>query len=582
MITKVTINNFKKISSISFDVNSPLVLIGPNNSGKTSILQALTLWDIALRKWSANKVQKAAKGNTGKRIGISINRKDLISLPVPSAKMLWHNLNTHIVTRNGGKPDTKYVFIEIKVEGHDNGSNWMAAFEFYYANDESFYCRPIRMEDADIDGFSVSPEALKTRVAYLQPMSGLASFEDRLTPGSIDRKIGEGKTADVIRNIAYQLLHPERAIDAPPDKEIKDRWANIVNSLRFRFGIQIMPPNFNPDNGLLDMAYLENGIEYDLSNGGRGFQQTLLLLCFLYSNPGKVILMDEPDAHLEVLRQKEIYNLIADTARKLGSQLVMASHSEVVLREAALKDNDIIAILQDSAIKLNDPKVIKHFRKSLTDFGWDKYYLAKLKKHCIYVEGRSDIENLDAFAKILRHPVQGLLQEANIDPVEGNIPGEAFSRFSALKLIEPNLSGICLFDRLNHSVPVDAPMPVLQWKKREIENYFCTITVLTRWAISQENSLFTANYGQIMENCIKELTPPIYLNNPNHAWWNDEKLGDWALDVLWEFSARTHQPLAMRKSNFHELIVFLLPQEVDAEIIEKLDALYEVIKPYSQ
>lgn len=577
MITRITINNFKKIEKVSFDINSPLVLIGPNNSGKTSILQAITLWEAGLKKWAAHKTSKGGKSN-GKRQGVSINRKDLISLPVPSAKMLWHNLNTHVVKRLNGKPSTDYVFLDIMIEGIENGEKWIGAFEFYYANEESFYCRPLRKNYGTDERYEISSNAHKTRVAYLQPMSGLAASEDRLTPGSIDRKIGEGKTADVIRNISYQLLHPERAIDAASEKEIKTRWEDIVSIIKSKFGIIIQEPKFYPENGLLDMSYIENGIEYDLSNAGRGFQQTLLLLCFLYSNPGRVILMDEPDAHLEVLRQKEIYNLVSEVTRKLGSQLIIASHSEIVLNEAASKDDDIIAILQNSTFKLNDPRIIKDFRKSLTDFGWDKYYLAKLKKHCLYLEGTTDIANLEAFAKILNHPVKGLIEVANVDPVEGNIPAEAFKRFSAIKLIEPELNGLCLFDRIGRNNNPDDPLPVLEWSKRELENYFCIPEILIRWASSKTGDLFTSNFPEIMLQCITDYTAPQYLKNRLDKWWVDEKLGDWAENIFREFSKRTNQPLVMRKSNFHELVLLLKPEEIDNEITEKLDAIYGVLK----
>jgi len=578
MITKITINNFKKIETVSIDINSPLVLIGPNNSGKTSILQAITLWDAGLKKWASQKVAKTGK-KSGKRQGVSINRKDLISLPVPSAKLLWHNLNTHKVIKTNGKPSTDYIFLDIKVEGVDNGENWIGAFEFYYANEESFYCRPLRKTDGTDNRFEVSEHAYKTKVAYLQPMSGLAASEDLLTPGSIDRKIGEGKTADVIRNISYKLLHPERATDAVPKEKINERWNDIVSIIKSKFGITIQEPVFHPENGLLDMSYTENGIVYDLSSSGRGLQQTLLLLCFLYSNPDRVILMDEPDAHLEVLRQKEIYNLISEVTRKLNSQLIIASHSEIVLREAASRDDDIIAILQNQTIKLNDPRIIKEFRKSLTDFGWDKYYLAKLKKHCIYLEGTTDISNLEAFAAKLNHPVKGMIEEANVDPVEGNIPAEAFKRFQAIKLIEPELKGICLFDRIGRNYNDDDPMLVMEWKKREFENYFCTPEVLIRWADSKANTLFTSNYVEIMNQVIQDFTAPQYLKNRDDNWWNNEKIGDWADNIFREFSIRVEQQLMMRKSNFHEMIPFLKTEEINKEIIEKLDAIYKVIKP---
>lgn len=578
MITKITINNFKKIDKVSFEITSPLVLIGPNNSGKTSILQAITLWEAGLKKWALHKALKGGKNN-GKRTGISINRKDLISLPVPSAKLLWHNLNTHQVTKINGKPSTDYIFLDIMIEGFENGEKWIGAFEFYYANEESLYCRPLRKEKGSDERYEISQAAFKTRIAYLQPMSGLASSEDRLTPGSIDRKIGEGKTADVIRNISYQLLHPDRAIDNVPEKEIINRWKEIVSIIKAKFGIIILEPKFYPETGLLDMTYIENGIEYDLSNAGRGFQQTLLLLCFLYSNPGKIILMDEPDAHLEVLRQKEIYSLISEVTRKLGSQLIIASHSEIVLKEAASKEDDIIAILQNATFKLNDQRILKDFRKSLTDFGWDKYYLARLKKHCLYLEGTTDVANLEAYAKLLNHPAQGLIEVANVDTVEGNIPAEAFSRFSAIKLIEPNIKGLCLFDRIGRTRNIDDPMPVLEWSKRELENYFCTPEILIKWAHSKANTLFSGNYPEIMESCISDFTPPLYLKNRNDNWWNNEKMSNWAENIFREFSQRTGQHLLMRKSNFHELILFLNPNDVHPEIIEKLDAIYEVIKP---
>lgn len=35
----------------TIELDGAVVLIGPNNSGKTSAMQALALWDIGLRRW---------------------------------------------------------------------------------------------------------------------------------------------------------------------------------------------------------------------------------------------------------------------------------------------------------------------------------------------------------------------------------------------------------------------------------------------------------------------------------------------------------------------------------------------------
>jgi hypothetical protein len=66
-----------------------VVFIGPNNSGKTTALQALALWDIGLKRWNEKR-----KGKTSpeKRPCVTINRRDLIAVPVPDAKFLCREL----------------------------------------------------------------------------------------------------------------------------------------------------------------------------------------------------------------------------------------------------------------------------------------------------------------------------------------------------------------------------------------------------------------------------------------------------------------------------------------------------------
>ena len=83
----------------------------------------------------------------------------------------------------------------------------------------------------------------------------------------------------------------------------------------------------------------ESDTRLDLSASGRGLQQTLLLLAHMAVNPDSVLLLDEPDAHLEILRQRQIYELLTRSAAR-HCQVIAASHSEVILNEAA--DRDVV------------------------------------------------------------------------------------------------------------------------------------------------------------------------------------------------------------------------------------------------
>ena len=45
MLTHIEISNFKRLEHVSFDLTQSTVLVGPNNSGKSTIFQALCLWE---------------------------------------------------------------------------------------------------------------------------------------------------------------------------------------------------------------------------------------------------------------------------------------------------------------------------------------------------------------------------------------------------------------------------------------------------------------------------------------------------------------------------------------------------------
>ncbi len=51
MIRRVTIRNFKRFDKVVFDLNGHIVLAGPNNCGKTTMLQAVSAFSLALREW---------------------------------------------------------------------------------------------------------------------------------------------------------------------------------------------------------------------------------------------------------------------------------------------------------------------------------------------------------------------------------------------------------------------------------------------------------------------------------------------------------------------------------------------------
>jgi len=199
MLTKIAIKNFKRLEA-ELDLSSVVVFVGPNNSGKTSALQAISLWELGLRKWYELKGIKISKAK--KRTGAVINRKDIYNIPLPSLKQLWRDLQVRKLTRKDGKQETKNITIEISVNGYTEGKEWYLGLEFDFANPESCYVRPLDSINEETVTF-----AMKEQVILLPPMSGLSAEEYKLEPGTINVFIGQGKTADILRNLCWYVYN---------------------------------------------------------------------------------------------------------------------------------------------------------------------------------------------------------------------------------------------------------------------------------------------------------------------------------------------------------------------------------------
>ena len=593
MLTHIRIRNFKRFEDVEFDLGQAVVLIGPNNSGKTTALQALALWDIGLRRWNE---RYAGRKSPEERPGVTINRRDLSAIPIPDANLLWRDLRVRsIAARGTGKQKTQNVRIDIAVDGVTEGRVWSCGLEFDYANDELFYCRPLRISSDDPPKrMPVPPEAATTRVAFLPPMSGLADREFIKQAGEIGVLVGQGQTAQVLRNLCYQIYGELGALtqellqlkearapygEQQPEFAGSPEWMELTQHIKRLFGVTLLPPTYIRERSELTMAYVEpGGTTLDLSSAGRGLHQTLLLLAYLYANPRTVLLLDEPDAHLEVLRQRQTYQLITEVAQKQGSQIIAASHSEIVLNEAAGRDTVIAFVGKPHRIDDRG----SHVLKALTDIGFDQYYQAEQTGWVLYVEGSTDLAILQAFAATLDHPAAKVLERPFVTYVGSNVPQKAREHFYGLREAKPDFVGIAIFDRLDKKLQEGQPLLELMWQRREIENYLCQREVLLAYArYDLPDDLFglaeRERREQAMAEAIAEVGQALETLGRPGPWSPDIKASSDFLDPVFErYFRKLDLPNLMRKTDYH-LLAGLVPREqIDGEVVEKLDAIVHV------
>ncbi len=560
MLTKLTIRNFKLFDHAEIELGERVVLIGPNNAGKTSALQALALWEIGVKRW----LEKRGSGEVPeKRPGVTINRRDLIAVPIPAANLLWRDLHVREGVRENGKTRTQNVLVEVLVDGIDDGKSWSCGLEFDYANEESFYCRPSRGTEGR--RMEVPARLSDLKVAYLPPMSGLSPREDRLEMGAINVRMGEGRTAEVLRNLCWQVL------ELPEGTE---KWRSIVDKMQSLFGIQMDEAKYVKERGEIVMTFrTRDGIPLDLSSSGRGQQQTLLLLAHMNAHPGAVLLLDEPDAHLEILRQRQIYQLLMEQAAETRSQIIAASHSEVMLNEAA--DRDLVIAFVGTPHRIDDRG--SQVLKALKEIGFEHYYLAEQVGWVLQLEGSTDLAVLRAFAEKLNHPAKKELERPFVHYV-ANQPRKALEHFHALWEAKGNLIGIAIYDHLANEPPADPSLVQMMWRRRELENYLCQRETLMAYAKAQSDDrrgpLFTTPWQTAMETAINEVEGALKTLGRPSPWGPEIKASDEFLEPVF---AKFFEILAlanlMRKTDFHSLVPYVAEDAIDVEITEKLDAI---------
>jgi hypothetical protein len=497
----------------------------------------------------------------------------LIAIPVPDANLLWRDLHVRDIKRIDGRQSTQNIRIEITVDGITDGTLWSCGLEFDYANEESFYCRPLRLtDDKPPRRMSVPPQAAATRMAFLPPMSGLADREFIKQLGEIGVLIGQGQTAQVLRNLCYQIYEKS---------DNKRTWNELVEHIQRLFGTTLQPPEFIKERSEITMAYTETGsAPLDLSSTGRGLQQTLLLMAHLYANPGTVLLLDEPDAHLEVLRQRQIYQLLTEVAEKQGSQIVAASHSEIILNEAA--DRDVVIAFVGKPHRIDDRG--SQVLKSLTDLGFDQYYQAEQTGWVLYLEGPTDLAILRTFAQTLQHEAAKFLERPFVYYVATNLPQKARDHFFGLREAKKDLVGIAIFDRLEKSLQDNQWLKEVMWQRREIENYLCMEDVLMAYARhDQPNDLFGLAEGdrreQAMRESIDEVSEALKILGKLDPWSPDIKASDDFLDPLFErYFKKLELPNLLRKTDYHVLANLVPPDKIDHDVVEKLNAIVVMAK----
>lgn len=345
MINKITIDNFKSINHIELELDRINILIGGNNSGKTSILQAIQFGCSIMQTINITSNIPWRKPKDFTR---SIEPTELVYSPLKDVSALAH----------GG---------ELK-----QGDKYTIKISYKDTNNDEYSTSIKRGKNRNIAATINKSELAKKFVSIENPMCifvpGLAGipYNEEFKSESIVRKAAaKGDANAVLRNILWLL------------KQNTTEWNTFIEELSAIFPNISLDVNFNQQiDEYIDVKINErtqlvdtNGNSTIICNTlpidavGTGVLQAIQILSYINVYHPQLLILDEPDAHLHPNNQRKILKMLFSLAETKDFQLLISTHSRHLIDIA--EDNAKISWIKNGSIQSEDLS----FLKILLDLG---------------------------------------------------------------------------------------------------------------------------------------------------------------------------------------------------------------------
>lgn len=487
MIHKVIIRNFKRFKEESFEFNPFDLVVGANNSGKSTVLQAMAIWQYCVDQFSLER-------RTGKT-GIQIVLPNFTALPVPEFNLLWKDRTDRSYPKNSQGVTTKsavYILIEIEVFWRDSNQEEKSfCVQLRYQSQQAVYAIP-KTGWTDFNALSATDDF--PRIVYVPPFSGIEPHEPFMDDGNVKQHVGKSQPGSVLRNLLYRVITDE-------EENADKHWEEVTRVIKEWFNVELQRPKYiRGVSTEIKVEYKVDGKSYDVISGGSGFHQILTLLAFLYGYKGvTTILLDEPDAHLHNNLQRIIINYFLSR----GVQFIIATHSEEFIRNIDI--HSILSIMSGHPKRVLSNVEVIH---ALSDVDNNDVIRTQESPYIVYVEGEDDDRILSEWARILGKET---VYQRFYPYILGGTSKQAMKEradmhYRALKQIVPNLKRVMIldYDGANTYHP-DQSNPVYhEWKRKNIDNYLLVpdawMRAISAAAGEPEDSIFFAKYRSLIES----------------------------------------------------------------------------------
>lgn len=311
---KIKILRFKNLSEVELELGRLTILVGGNNSGKSSVLQAIQFGA------SAAQTSLMAGGRWGDgRVGTSIGQSEIIYSPIKDVLSLGFNGQLR-------QADTEQISIT-----YTDGGDEATVFVSKGKN------KNIRL--------IVEGQALGEKLQSLQPpfcalvtgLAGIPPDEEFETKIVVTKAAAKGDSNSVFRNILLEL------------KKDSAKWESFSEQVQRLFPGYSIDVAFNPEvDETIRCTVIRGATPLPIDSCGTGVLQTIQIFSYVNLFAPPVLLLDEPDSHLHPNNQKQLAGELVQIANS-GTRIVIATHSKHMIE--ALVDEAKVVWMKNGRIE---------------------------------------------------------------------------------------------------------------------------------------------------------------------------------------------------------------------------------------
>lgn len=416
-ISKLSIKNFKcyNEAEINFDPNFNLI-IGENNSGKSTIFDALRLWQLAFQKFLKDRTNNQSSSFYASQF-FSFTIDDISFLRILDFQNLFKNKSKKdfeiTLTISDGTNETILPIFFIKTT-----KGQVLNFQLCKEPNQ----RPdISKKISDLLSIPLGSDFKEIFLfTYINPIFLLPNKEPQYSKGYIVNKLRESKANEIIRNLLYAISPERKKIkkEIKEDKliEIENTIKNILNIDDISFSKRL------EDEDSYIKIFSKNEVlktEVEINQLGSGTINVLNILSVLaYGDYEQfklnVLMLDEPDSHLHFNHQHRLYKYLEKVSQENNKQIFIITHNSTLISQfdkVLFLEKDrkkIIPIQLEEYLESHLKKIDENHYNVMKELSEAKKEKEKLEgalkendKPIIFCEGTTDVSILKkAFEKL--------------------------------------------------------------------------------------------------------------------------------------------------------------------------------------